>query len=205
MNKTTALCFVLIGMALIMVILNSMKFENIGINSINAQNGNNTTLEQQGSSSNDKVNDITAILEKPTSLLVTKAIHCESDLGIPSDEAVCQFVSSNVNSSQFTITVTGNNSNPSNFQGSINGTEVTINPGNYTISETIFDPTDLENQLGETATGTVSTTAEGDCTAQTNDLDAFQNITGTIDNGKSQKCDIINTIEITAGDAPEGP
>ncbi|MBA3749490.1 MAG: hypothetical protein H0X03_01065 [Nitrosopumilus sp.] len=189
-----------------MITSGSLDFESIVINSANAQNGRNTTLEQMGSPSNNaELNELTPISEESSTLLVTKSIRCESDLGIPSNEAVCQFVSSNVESNQFTITVTGNNSNPSNFQGSINGTEVTLNPGNYTVSETQFDPMNLENSLGETAIGTVSTSAEGDCTAQFTTFDAFQNVTGTIDSGESQKCDIINTIEITAGDAPGGP
>jgi len=206
MNKITTMYFIVIGIVLVIITSSSLKFESIVINSVNAQNGSNTTLEQLGSSSNDAgVNELTPISEESATLLVTKDIRCESDLGIPSDEAVCQFVSANVESNQFTITVTGNNSNPSNFQGSINGTEVTLNPGNYTVSETLFDPMDLENSLGETAIGTVSTTSEGDCTAQFTDFDAFQNVTGTIASGESQKCDIINTIEITAGDAPGGP
>jgi hypothetical protein len=136
-------------------------------------------------------------------LIVTKSIRCDSELGIPSDTAVCKFVLENVDPGQFTITVTGTNSPPTKIQGSVNGTSISLSQGNYTISEDDFDTTDIENQLGETATVTVSATADGDCTPQYLSLDVFKNATGTITDTNPQKCNIINTIEVTAGNGPE--
>lgn len=206
--------FFVFGITLVLVALFSIKFESVELKHVNAQNENNATLKQQAALSDDKTNDASplplttptaAISNVPATLLITKVIRCDSNLGLPSDDAVCQFVLANVHSSQFTITVSGNNSNPSSFQGSLNGTKVSLYPGKYAISETLFDTTNLENQLGETTTGTVSTTASGDCTSQFNYLDVFQNATGTITSGQYQRCEIIDTIGITSGVVPGGP
>jgi hypothetical protein len=203
--------FFVFGITLVLVALFSIKFESVELKYVNAQNENNATLKQQGALLNDKTNDASplpltsATSNVPATLLITKVIRCDSNLGLPSDDAVCQFVLANVHSSQFTITVSGNNSNPSSFQGSLNGTKVSLYPGKYAISETLFDTTNLENQLGETTTGTASTTATGDCTSQFNYLDVFQNATGTITSGQHQRCEIIDTIGITSGVVPGGP
>jgi hypothetical protein len=208
MNKKMIIFFV-IGITLVLVTIYPLKFENVELKYVNAQNENNVTFKQHGTLSDDKTNYASplplATSNVPATLLITKVIRCDSDLGLPSDDAVCQFVLANVHSSQFTITVSGNNSNPSSFQGSINGTKVSLYPGQYTISENLFDTTNLENQLGETTTGTVSTTATGDCTSQFNYLDVFQNATGTITSGQNQRCEIIDTIGITSGVVPGGP
>jgi hypothetical protein len=209
MNKKIS--FFVIGITLVLVTLYSIKFESIELKYVNAQNENNATLKPQGALSINKTNDVSplpllaATSNVPATLLISKVIRCNSDLGLPSDDAVCQFVLANVHPSQFTITVSGNNSKPSSFQGSINGTKVSLYPGKYAISETLFDTTNLENQLGETTTGTVSTTATGDCTSQFNYLDIFQNATGTITSGQYQRCEIIDTIGITSGVVPGGP
>ncbi|HEY0580522.1 MAG TPA: hypothetical protein VGC75_07415 [Candidatus Nitrosocosmicus sp.] len=206
--------FFVFGITLVLVALFSIKFESVELKYVNAQNENNATLKQQAALSDDKTNDAsplplttptTAISNVPATLLITKVIRCDSNLGLPSDDAVCQFVLANVHPSQFTITVSGNNSNPSSFQGSLNGTKVSLYPGKYAISETLFDTTNLENQLGETTTGTVSTAVSGDCTSQFNYLDVFQNATGTITSGQYQRCEIIDTIGITSGVVPGGP
>jgi hypothetical protein len=195
MNKKMSSFFV-IGITLVLVALFSIKFESVELKYVNAQNEKNATLKQQGVLPDDYTNDAsslplttaakTATSNVPATLLITKVIRCDSNLGLPSDDAVCQFVLANVRPSQFTITVSGNNPNPSSFQGSLNGTKVSLYPGKYAISETLFDTTNLENQLGETTTGTVSTTATGDCTSQFNYLDVFQNATGTITSGQYQ-------------------
>jgi len=191
-----------------LLISNPLKSENIVMNSANAQNGNYTEMGQAKpqlnyAESTNKLISSTPI-ETP-SLLVTKVIRCVSDLGIPSDEAVCKFVLGNVLPSQFTVTVAGNKSTPSVFQGSINGTSVSIYPGKYTVSENLFDTRNMENLLGETTTGSVSTTALGDCNGQFDYMGNFQNATGTIVSGDNQKCEIINTIEIKAGETPQRP
>ncbi len=192
----------------ITLILNSLKSENAVLDSVKAQTGNQTEMEQTKSPLKYKkpANELMSTESKESAfLIVTKAVRCDSNLGIPSDEAVCKFVLDNVFPSQFTMTVIGNKSNPSVFQGSVNGTSVSVNSGNYTVSENLFDTRTVENLLGEATNGSVSTTALGDCIGQTNYMGAFQNATGTISSGDSQKCEIINTIEITSGETAQEP
>ena len=210
------MCFAAIGIALVLVASDPLNFEAVKISSVNAQNENNAFLKKnQESNPNYNTGDLmsTTPTPAPTStptqtgsatLLVAKVVRCNSDLGLPSDKAVCQFVLDSVHPSQFTLTVAGNNSSVS-FQGSINGTKVSLYPGAYSVSETPFDTSNLENQLGEATTGTISTAAVGHCTANFAHLDTFQNATGTIASEESQTCTIINTIGITSGLAPGGP
>jgi len=180
--------------ALSLIVSHSTKSDSVVINPVNAQNGNLAEMEQTKSPQYDNGS---------SSLLVTKVVKCVSELGIPSDEAVCKFVLDNVLPSQFTMAVTGNKSTPPSFQGSVNGTIVSIHPGNYTVTENLFDTRNIENLLGETTTGSVSTTALGDCIGQSNNMGAFQNATGTIVSGGGQKCEITNTIEITSGETSQ--
>jgi hypothetical protein len=194
--KNISTCFIVFMIATAVFVSYSPKLDIVVLNSVNAQNGSlremeQTKLPQYGNGS--------------SSLLVTKVVRCVSELGIPSDEAVCNFVLDNVSPNQFTITVTGNKSTPPAFQGSTNGTSVSIYPGNYTVTENLFDTRDIENLLGETTTGSVLTTALGDCSGQSNYMGVFQNATGTISNGDGQKCEIINTIEITSGETSQTP
>ena len=139
------------------------------------------------------------------SITVTKIVRCDSSLGIPSDDSICQFVLENVDSNQFNLVVTGNNPNITSFQGSANGTNISISPGNYTVSETPFDTMDIENQLGETAIVTILTDSNGDCTSQYNQVDTFQEAKGIISNNELQSCEIINTINVNQGASPEEP
>lgn len=136
---------------------------------------------------------------------VTKIVRCDSSLGIPNDDSVCQLVLENVDANQFNLVVTGNNSNMTSFQGSANGTAISLDPGNYTISETLFDTMDIENQLGETAIVTISTDSNGDCSSQFNQGDMFQEAKGSISNGELQSCEIINTVDVSQGASPEAP
>jgi len=206
------MCFAVIGIALVLIASDHLNFEAVNISSVNAQNENNAFLKKnQESNPNYKPGDLMSTTPTPTltqtgsaTLLVAKVVRCNSDLGLPSDKAVCQFVLDSVHPSQFALTVAGNNSSVS-FQGSINGTKVSLYPGAYSVSETPFDTSNLENQLGEATTGTISTAAVGHCTANFTDLDTFQNATGTIASEESQTCTIINTIGITSGLAPGGP
>ena len=204
------MCFAVIGIALVLVASDPLDFEAVKKSSVNGQNENNTFLKKnQESNANYKPSDLmsttpTHAQTGSATLLVAKVVRCNSDLGLPSNKAVCQFVLDNVYPSQFTLTVAGNNSSVS-FQGSVNGTNVSLDPGAYSVSETHFDTSNLENQLGEATTGTISTAAVGHCTANFTDLDTFQNATGTIASEEAQKCTIINTIGITSGLAPGGP
>ena len=184
-------CFIVFVIATALFVSYYTKLDSVVINSVNAQNGSLSEMEQTKSPQYDNGS---------SSLLVTKVVRCVSELGIPSDESVCKFVLDNVLPSQFTMTVTGNKSTPPAFQGSVNGTSVSIHPGNYTVTENLFDTRNIENLLGETTTGSVSTTALGDCVGQSDYMGIFQNASGTIASGESQKCEIINTIEMTSGE-----
>lgn len=143
--------------------------------------------------------------EQQATVTVTKIVRCDSSLGIPSDDSVCQFVLENVDPNQFDLIVTGNNPNMTSFQGSANGTNISLDPGNYTVSESSFDTMDIRNQLGETAIVTISTDSNGDCLSQFNQVDTFQEAKGTISNNESQSCEIINTIDVSQGDSPGEP
>ncbi len=141
--------------------------------------------------------------DQQATIIVTKIVRCDSSLGIPSDDSVCQFVLENVDANQFNLVVTGNNPNMTSFQGSANGTNISLDPGNYTISETAFDAMDIENQLGETAIVTVLTDSNGDCSSQFNQVDVFQEAIGRISNSELQSCEIVNTIDVSQGASPE--
>jgi hypothetical protein len=161
----------------------------------------NTTSDTKGQSQNPeslKEGDLTTIK-------VTKSVHCDSSLGIPSDESICQFVLANVDAGQFNLVVTGNQTEEARFQGSSNGTITSLLPGNYTVREDSFNTMDIENQLGENAIVSILTDANGDCSAQFNQLDAFQEATGFIEPGQTQMCEIINTISVSQGASPEEP
>ena len=75
----------------------------------------------------------------------------------------------------FKITVTGNNPSPATFGGSETGTQVTLGPGQYKITE-------------QTPGFPVEFSVSGNC-VKTGDLEA----SGTIGAGETQKCDIKNT------------
>jgi hypothetical protein len=143
--------------------------------------------------------------EQQPTVTVTKIVRCDSSLGIPTDDSVCQFVQKNVDANQFDLVVTGNHPNITSFQGSANGTNISIDPGNYTVSETPFDTMDIENQLGETAIVTILTDSNGDCSSQFSPVDTFQEATGMISNNEIQNCEIINTISVNQGASPEEP
>lgn len=162
-----------------------------------AQNNSTSEIEKQSS--------LTNTTQDKATVTVTKIVRCDSSLGIPNDDAICQFVLDNVDSNQFNLIVTGNESDSTNIQGSENGTKFSTDQGNYTVSETPFDTMDIENQLGESAVVTMMTDVNGDCSAQFGQLDTFQNATGTIISGESQNCEIINTISVSQGASPEEP
>ena len=165
------------------------------------------TYGQNNSTSETKKQPVVAnaTQEQQATVTVTKIVRCDSSLGIPSDDSVCQFVLENVDANQFNLVVTGNNPNITSFQGSANGTNISLDPGNYTISETPIDTMDIENQLGESAIVTILTDSSGDCSSQFNQVDTFQGANGMISNGNLQSCEIINTINVDQGASPGEP
>ncbi len=170
----------------------------------------NLDIYGQSSSTNEtrKQSPVTNVTqEQQSTVTVTKIVHCDSSLGLPNDDAVCKFVLDNVDSSQFDMIMTGNKSGTIAFQGSVNGTKISLEPGNYTISENPYDTTDIENQLGDTALVNMLTDTNGDCLAQfsSSQPGSFKEATGTIGSGGSQSCEIINTVSVAEGDSPEDP
>jgi hypothetical protein len=81
----------------------------------------------------------------------------------------------------FQFTVTGNNPEPDEFEGDPNCVDVTIGPGEYTVSEINTGPAG-ENHL---------TRIEGDCVQ---DPLIAQRATGEIQAGETQECTFINEI-----------
>lgn len=180
------------------------------INTVSIGGHSQVNLESyaQNSTANEaerKSVNSSGIQESLGTLNVTKTVHCDSSLGIPTDDSVCNFVLDNIDPGQFDLTVTGNQSQTTDFQGSSNGTIIYLNKGDYSIEESPFDTMDLENQLGETAIVTIDTDSNGDCTGQFNQVDTFEKATGTIDQGQSHSCEILNTISVTEGSSPEEP
>ena len=186
--------------AAIILILNAVSIGGYSQISWDAYGQNNSTAETK-----KQLIVANTTQGQQASITVTKIVRCDSSLGIPSDDSVCQFVLENVDPNQFNLVVTGNNPNITSFQGSANGTNISISPGNYTVSETPFDTMDIENQLGETAIVTILTDSNGDCTSQYNQVDTFQEAKGIISNNELQSCEIINTINVNQGASPEEP
>ena len=186
--------------ATIILILNAVSIGGYSQISWDAYGQNNSTAETK-----KQLIVANTTQGQQASITVTKIVRCDSSLGIPSDDSICQFVLENVDSNQFNLVVTGNNPNITSFQGSANGTNISISPGNYTVSETPFDTMDIENQLGETAIVTILTDSNGDCTSQYNQVDTFQEAKGIISNNELQSCEIINTINVNQGASPEEP
>ena len=186
--------------AAIIFILNAVSIGGYSQVSWDVYGQNNSTAETK-----KQLVAANATQGQQASITVTKIVRCDSSLGIPSDDSVCQFVLQNIDANQFNLVVTGNNPNITSFQGSANGTNISISPGNYTVSESPFDTMDIENQLGETAIVTVLTDSNGDCTSQFNQVDTFQEAKGMISNNELQSCEIINTINVDQGASPEEP
>jgi hypothetical protein len=134
-------------------------------------------------------------------LSVTKTVSCSSHLGAPSNEAVCNFALASDNfpdPSDYQITVTGNNLDPSNFVGSESPEVVSIGPGEYTVSEILADTSALQQGLGASFIDNRSV-FEGDCI---NSFGGTTSTTGTIAAGQSQECNIGNEINIFGGTVP---
>lgn len=83
----------------------------------------------------------------------------------------------------FDFTVTGNNPEPDEFEGNANCVDVTIGPGEFTVSE-------VSPPLGG-QTLTISIESDSDCVQDPNNrLRAI----GEIQAGETQECRFINTL-----------
>jgi len=149
----------------------------------------------------------------PGTLFVDKEIRCVSTDGTPSNDEVCEFaesLSSFPSEDEFEFTITGDNPDPSQFIGSSTGTTVTIRAGAYEISETnnieLGQLTFLAGALSiSTDSIDISPSGSvGDC-VYTGSTDFDSTVaTGSMTEGESLECTIINTVTIDGGTVPTG-
>ena len=149
-------------------------------------------------------NDFTVVEEEPTTtiLKVTKEIDCEDQ----TEGDDCDDLRELVNENEYIIQVEGNNPDPSSpFPGSPTGTDVTLGPGDYVVSET----------SGETLNEDIQTFADKHPDrASLFSHHRLQEIvlkpslseaTGTIATGESQTCNVINAFSIITFTPPLTP
>ena len=96
--------------------------------------------------------------------------------------------------------MTGNNPVPSQFKGSESGTVVTLDPGDYIVTETT-DATVNEQLVAlerENVDYDIAMTIAftGNCFAVNPSIPYGLEAKGTIAAGESQTCNIINTVEV---------
>ncbi len=172
------------------------------INCVNENEENNNVI-----ANNSEETPIPPPPEEPGTLTVIKEVECESNNGDPSNTAVCDFAEASANfpeSSEYPISVTGNNPDPSDFPGSATGTPVEIGPGAYDITEDLASTNALQGELG--ATSIITTTdASGDCTPNFGPNQNFLSASGTMTSGGSQTCTLVNTVTINGGTVPPPP
>jgi hypothetical protein len=165
------------------------------INCVNENEENNNVI-----ANNNEVPPPPTI--EPGTLAVTKTVTCSYVDGQPDDQAVCDYaINQSPNfpdASDYPIAVTGNNPNPSNFAGSNSPVDVTLEAGDYTVSEVLFSTVPLQTELDATSIVT-DTIFTGDCTE---DAPISQSADGTIAAGESQTCNIENEIIISGGVVP---
>jgi hypothetical protein len=150
-------------------------------------------------------------LEPPelnTTLAVTKTVACTTTSASlqPACDVIVEgtgFPNLQITPNQFNITVTGNNPNPSQFNGSSTAVVVTLDPGPYNVSDIRYPSVtnDLVDVL-ETFPGISSIDIEapafsGDCTVIPV-LGFNQIATGTIAAGESQTCNLVNAFRLNA-------
>ncbi len=129
---------------------------------------------------------------------VTKQVNCEDQI-----EGDCEDLLELVNENDYIIQVEGNNPDPSSpFPGSPIGTDVTLSPGDYAVSEDRSDSwfkdirTFSANHPGRFFSDSPPSFT-GYCTESISQI-----ATGTITAGESQTCNVINPITIFAGTPP---
>lgn len=178
------------------------SYVGAAITCINENEDNNNVI-----ANNSEETPIPPPPEEPGTLTVSKEVLCESNNGRPSNEAVCAFALASANfpePSEYSITVTGNDPDPSDFPGSSIGTPVTIGPGAYDITEDLASTAAIQAELG--ATSVITTTdATGDCTPNFGLNMNFLSASGTMTSGGSQECTLINTVTINGGTVPTTP
>ena len=139
------------------------------------------------------------------SLSVLKTVTCTP--AIASLQPACDAIiagtgapSGQITPNDFNITVTGNNPNPSQFNGSSTAVVVTLDPGSYNVTDigypSVTDAlSEIIDEFQGISTIIQTTTFSGDCTQI---LINLQTATGTIAAGDSQICNIQNAFIINA-------
>jgi hypothetical protein len=142
-------------------------------------------------------------------LTVTKQFTCNegqipNSISIQQAVSPCQVVEELINEDDYIINVEGNNPSPSQFPGSSTGTDVTLGPGDYVITEP-FPNTGIERILftqfpNIVAIGFFGPVFTGDCTSET--IGFLTRGIGTIEAGESQTCNLSNSIIIEQQSTP---
>jgi hypothetical protein len=129
-----------------------------------------------------------------TTLTVTKLVTCEDTRLTPVNGPTCADLLATITENQFNITVGNPLGNVSEFVGSETGTTVTLNPNNYTVTETPDDSVAQEiATLGGNIAGPIPSFT-GDCSqAIPGPFEANVPIAA----GESQICNIFNNFVIS--------
>jgi hypothetical protein len=147
-------------------------------------NNNNTNTNIDGGNSGNQ----TIPPEQRIILNLTKEVACQledSTLSVQQAAVLtCERILADITPIDFSIQVAGNNPQPNTFNGSATGTNVTIGPGDYTVTET---PNTQVTTLLANANVNLTTTFAGGCSPTG---------TGTIDAGVAETCIITNTFTI---------
>ena len=124
--------------------------------------------------------------QQSATLIVNKIVTCTSNTQVS-----CEDLDSNFEPQDFIITVTGQNPNPSQFSGSSSGTEVTLNPGLYEVTEDFsgIEGIVTENDNGNTISGILINVLDGQITFS-------EDCAGTIEIGETKTCTITNPVRL---------
>ncbi len=181
--------------------------EGAGPEAANAQNENGfdkINFEKNLVNVCVNVNDNEQVKVSPppeTTLTVAKQIECtEESNEFPND---CEDLLSTLDESDFLFQVTGNNPNPSSqFTGSTTGTVVTLNPGDYEVTEIITQAREIFEDFNDSHDEPIPRIVNliisftGDCDEVINPTN--DQTTGTITAGEAQTCTATNSITISS-------
>ncbi len=143
---------------------------------------------------------VSSTTQSATTLKVTKLVNCIDYTQSKGGNERCQDSLATITEDQFPFQVTGNNPVPSRFKGSESGTVVTLDPGDYIVTETT-DATVNEQLVAlerENVAYDIAMTIAftGNCFAVNPSIPYGLEAKGTIAAGESQTCNVINTVEV---------
>jgi len=141
---------------------------------IGSNNGNNNT------NSNGQEPELSA------TLIVNKIVTCTSNTQVS-----CEDLDSNFEPQDFMITVTGLNPDPSQFGGSSSGTEVTLDPGSYEVTEDFsgIEGIVTEDDNGNPISGILINVLDGQITFS-------EDCSGSIELEETKTCTITNPVRL---------